>query len=708
MKTNRLSNEKSPYLLQHQYNPVDWYPWGDEAFQKARSENKLIFLSIGYSTCHWCHVMERESFENEEVAALLNADYVSIKVDREERPDIDRVYMTFVQATTGSGGWPMSVFLTPDLNPLLGGTYFPPVDKWGKPGFSTVLRRLAEAWKQDRGRLLAHSYEAALNLQEYAIPPAIFGENSPLQPSLLKAGYDQIAYTYEPEYGGFSEAPKFPRPVTLNFLFRFAHTAPLESAIKARSMALNTLKQMARGGMYDQLGGGFHRYSVDRFWHVPHYEKMLYDQAQLACSYLDAYQITGDPFYAGVANGILQYVQRDMTSPEGGFYSAEDADSYPAPGASEKLEGAFYVWADEEIDAALPPTDAYIFKKYYGVTSNGNSPEGSDPHGELAGKNTLIVRYANLADLAVELNVPLHEVEESLTRCRAILLELRNQRPRPHLDDKILTAWNGLMISAFAKAACVLPEHRESYLASARNAADFVLRELCNGEHQLLRCYREGPSQTRGFCDDYAFFIQGLIDLYEATGAIGYLETAQALQETQDRLFYDTKNGGYYSTERDAPNLILRVKDDYDGAEPSANSVSILNLLRLSELLQHESYRLQANKSLTAFTTQLARIPNAIPQMLVALDLALAKPAQVILLGKNSQTLLETLHRTFQPHLGILHIQDDSQKEWLGTLHPILQNLPQPDDTAAAYLCRDLACHAPATTPEALAELLHG
>jgi len=706
MKTNRLSNEKSPYLLQHQYNPVDWYPWGDEAFQKARTENKLIFLSIGYSTCHWCHVMERESFENEEIAALLNAHFVAIKVDREERPDIDRVYMTFVQATTGSGGWPMSVFLTPDLNPLLGGTYFPPVDKWGKPGFATVLRRLAEAWQQDRGRLLAYSYEAALNLQEYTIPPATFSESYPLQPALLKAGFEQIAYHYEPEYGGFSQAPKFPRPVTLNFLFRHAKTAPLETANKARSMALNTLRQMARGGMYDHLGGGFHRYSVDRFWHVPHFEKMLYDQAQLACSYLEAYQITGEPFYADVAHGILQYVQRDMTGPEGAFYSAEDADSLPTRHAQEKSEGAFYVWTAGEIDRLLSPDDALVFKKYYGVTRDGNCPQESDPHGELAGKNVLIVRYPDLSALADELNRPVTEVEESLNRSKALLYQHRSQRPRPHCDDKILTAWNGLMISAFARAAWILPGHRENYLASAQKAADFVLRELCSDDYVLLRCYRNGPGSTRGFCDDYAFFIQGLLDLYEATGSIHYLETAQELQDTQDRLFLDSKNGGYYSTERDAPNLILRVKDDYDGAEPSANSVALFNLLRLARFLQHDHYRIQAEKALGAFTTQLARIPNAVPQMLAALDLALAEPSQIILLGRNAEALQEVVYRSFQPHLTILPIQDEAQKEWLGALHPIIRNLPDPGDIPAAYLCRGLACLPPVHTPEALAELL--
>ena len=706
MKTNRLSNEKSPYLLQHQYNPVDWFPWGDEAFQKARSENKLIFLSIGYSTCHWCHVMERESFENEEIAALLNADFVAIKVDREERPDIDRVYMTFVQATTGSGGWPLSVFLTPDLNPLLGGTYFPPVDKWGKPGFATVLRRLAEAWKHDRGRLLAYSYETALNLQEYTIPPATFSENYPLQPALLKAGYEQIAHHYEPEYGGFSPAPKFPRPVTLNFLFRYAKTAPLETALKARSMALNTLKQMARGGMYDQLGGGFHRYSVDRFWHVPHFEKMLYDQAQLAISYLEAWQITGESCYTEIARGILRYVQTEMTGPEGAFYCAEDADSQASPDSPEKSEGAFYLWTAAEIDELLPSGDASIFKKYYGVTPEGNCPPEGDPHGELAGKNVLMVRYPDLSGLADELNLPVTEVEESLRRSRALLFRHRSRRPRPHCDDKILTAWNGLMISAFAKAAWILPGHRESYLASATRAADFILKQLCSDDYVLLRCYRQGPASTHGFCEDYAFFIQGLLDLYEATGSIHYLETAQELQDTQNRLFLDSKNGGYYTTERDAPNLFLRLKEDYDGAEPSANSVALFNLLRLARLLQHEQYRLLAEKGLQAFTAQLTRLPNAVPQMLAALDFALAEPSQIILLGKNCDALHEAVYRSFQPHLTILPVRDEMQKEWLGALHPVIRNLPSPGDTPAAYLCRGASCLPPVHTPEALSELL--
>lgn len=705
MKTNRLSTERSPYLLQHQYNPVEWYPWGEEAFAKARREQKLIFLSVGYSTCHWCHVMEHESFENEAIAAILNAHFVSIKVDREERPDIDRIYMTFVQAATGSGGWPMSVFLTPDLNPLLGGTYYPPVDRWGKPGFGTVLRRLEDAWQQDRDRLLMHSREAATNLQEYAAPPTEIGASA-LQPAILEGGYEQIAHSYEPDLGGFSHAPKFPRPVTLNFLLRYSRVATGEKSDHAREMVLHTLQKMAQGGMYDHLGGGFHRYSVDRYWHVPHFEKMLYDQAQLACSYLEAYQLTSDLRYASIAHGILGYVQRDMTSPEGGFYSAEDADSLIPEKPTEKAEGAFYIWSEAEINAALPTADAEIFKQYYGVILEGNSPEGSDPHGELTGKNTLIQRYEDESALATTLSISENEVRNSLANSKHTLFSLRSKRPHPHLDDKIITAWNGLMISAFARASTIIPSHRDSYLSSARSAADFALERLCIDGDTLLRSYRQGPGHTHGFADDYAYLIQGLLDLYEACGSIAYLQSAQRLQQSQDRQFLDREHGGYYSTAKDAPNLILRVKDDYDGAEPSANSVSALNLLRLSQLLQSDAYRTQAEEALGAFTAQLARMPSAIPQMLVALDQALANPVQILLLGTDTQPLQDALHSSFIPHKTVLHLHDQASKEWLGNLHASIRALPTPESAAAAYLCRDFTCQAPVSTPEALKELL--
>ena len=488
--TNRLAHEKSPYLLQHAHNPVDWYPWGEEAFAKARRENKPIFLSVGYSTCHWCHVMAHESFENEEVAAIMNREFVNIKVDREERPDVDRVYMTFVQATTGGGGWPMSVWLTPDLKPFVGGTYFPPEERYGQPGFKKVLERIATAWKENHDNIVEQGGKIVAALQESQSAAKSEGQ---IDASTLEAAYRQIDRNYDPKEGGFGNAPKFPRPVTFDFLTRFyarevGHASGLPSANNASGthalpshaleMALFTLRKMAAGGMHDHIGGGFHRYSVDRYWHVPHFEKMLYDQAQLAAAYLDAFQITRDGQYQAVARDILDYVARDMTSKEGGFFSAEDADSPVVagigdPGHGKTAEGAFYIWTKKEIDAALGDA-AEIFDFHYGVQAHGNAPEGSDPQDEFRGKNILIERHT-IAETAEHFRKtgilpvgpagasptdqkPEDAVRTLLKRCREELFAIRAKRPRPHLDDKIIAAWNGLMISAYARAAQVLDD----------------------------------------------------------------------------------------------------------------------------------------------------------------------------------------------------------------------------------------------------------
>jgi uncharacterized protein YyaL (SSP411 family) len=474
--TNRLAHEKSPYLLQHAHNPVDWYPWGEEAFAKARRENKPIFLSVGYSTCHWCHVMAHESFESEEVAAIMNREFVNIKVDREERPDVDRVYMTFVQATTGGGGWPMSVWLTPDLKPFVGGTYFPPEERYGQPAFKKVLERVATAWKEDHDKIVAQGSKIveALRESQSAAP----GEGK-IDGSVADAAYRQVDRSYDPKEGGFGNAPKFPRPVTLNFLTRFyARDPKTDTGKRALDMALFTLRKMAAGGMHDHVGGGFHRYSVDRYWHVPHFEKMLYDQAQLAVAYLDAFQITKDKQYQSVARNILDYVARDMTSKEGGFFSAEDADSpvveIDGPGHKKTAEGAFYVWTKKEIDDALRDS-AEIFDFHYGVQAHGNAPEGSDPHDEFRGKNILIERHT-IAETGQHFKKSEAEITKVLAQSRQKLFTIRALRPRPHLDDKIIAAWNGLMISAFARAAQVLDDSR--YLEVATRAANFLRSDL--------------------------------------------------------------------------------------------------------------------------------------------------------------------------------------------------------------------------------------
>ena len=593
---NRLAREKSPYLLQHADNPVDWFPWGDEAFAKARGENKPIFLSIGYSTCHWCHVMAHESFESAEVAAVMNREFVNIKVDREERPDVDRVYMTFVQATTGGGGWPMSVWLTPELKPFVGGTYFPPEDRWGQPGFAKVLERIAAAWKQDHEKISEQGTKIIAALAEAQSGAA--PNTAVLGPETLDAAYQQIARSYDAHEGGFGGAPKFPRPVTLNFLTRVYARAPKsESGRHALEMNLFTLRKMAAGGMHDHLGGGFHRYSVDAYWHVPHFEKMLYDQAQLAVAYLDAFQITREPLFEEVARDILDYVRRDMTAKEGGFFSAEDADS-EIPGSPErkKREGAFYVWDKEEIDAALGPS-AEVFNFHYAVKAEGNVPSGGDPHGEFTGKNILI-ELGSVAATAKHFGKDETEVREILAKSRATLLALRAKRSRPHLDDKIITAWNGLMISAFARGAQLLDDPH--YLQGATRAATFIRTQLYDESRPVLvRNYREGRSAVEGFADDYAFVIQGLLDLYEASFDVGWLRFAIELQETQDRLFFDQERGGYFSGAGNDPSILLRLKEDNDSAEPAASSVAALNLLRLAQIRNDASAYERAEKRLT-------------------------------------------------------------------------------------------------------------
>ena len=566
--------------------------------------------------------MAHESFENPEIARLLNDHFVSIKVDREERPDVDRVYMTFVQATTGAGGWPMSVFLTPDLKPFAGGTYFPPEDRRGRAGLATILRHVAALWSSDRAGILEKGEQMIAGLRDFVKnrPAGGFTPGA----DLLRNGFEQIAQTFDPELGGFGGAPKFPRPVTLNFLFRF-HASGLPGGAEALEMALFTLRKMADGGMHDHLGGGFHRYAVDRFWHIPHFEKMLYDQALLAVSYVEAFQFAREPAFEETARGILDYVLRDMTSPGGGFYSGEDADSAEeTPAAGEpphKAEGAFYVWRKEEIDALLDPETAEIFCRVYGVEPGGNAPDGSDPQGEFAGKNTLNRRMTD-SEAATFFKKSEPEIARALAAGRCVLFEAREKRPRPHRDDKIITAWNGLMISAFARAAQALGDSR--YLDAAARAARFVRGELDAGA-TLRRSYRDGVGKVAGFADDHAFLIQGCLDLHEAGGGMEWLAYAAELQARQEALFADPDNGGYFSARADDPWILLRMKEDYDGAEPSPNSISALNLLRLARMTGDESLRRRAEKTVAAFQTQLDRMPQAMPQMLVAVQHLLAE-----------------------------------------------------------------------------------
>jgi uncharacterized protein YyaL (SSP411 family) len=725
--TNRLAHEKSPYLLQHAHNPVDWYPWGEEAFAKARRENKPIFLSVGYSTCHWCHVMAHESFENEDVAAIMNREFVNIKVDREERPDVDRVYMTFVQATTGGGGWPMSVWLTPDLKPFVGGTYFPPEDRYGQPGFKKVLERIATAWKENHDQIVEQGNKIIAALRESQSAPKAFGEGK-IDEAILDAAYKQIDRSYDPKEGGFGNAPKFPRPVTLNFLTRFyARDLKSDSGKNALEMVLFTLRKMAAGGMHDHIGGGFHRYSVDRYWHVPHFEKMLYDQAQLAIAYLDAYQITRDKQYEAVARDILDYVARDMTSKEGGFFSAEDADS-PVPVAAvydrrdesaepsvgarraplqKTAEGAFYIWTKKEIDAALGDA-AELFDFHYGVQAHGNAPEGSDPQDEFRGKNILIERHT-IAETAQRFKKSEEDAAKSLARSREKLIAIRAKRPRPHLDDKIIAAWNGLMISAYARAAQVLDEPR--YLEIAMHAANFLRASLYDSMRKILyRNYRESRSDIEGFADDYAFVIQGGLDLYEASFNIEWLKFAEELQETQDRLFFDEKNAGYFSTSGEDKSVFIRMKDDNDGAEPAASSVAALNLLRLSQFLDDQKMVERARKMIDAFATTLSHFPSAMPQMLVALDYSLSKPRQIVIAGEKdapeTKALLNEVYRHFLPKTVLVLADGGEDQKYLGERNEAIRAMSLVEGQPAAYVCKNFTCKAPVTDPTTLCELL--
>jgi uncharacterized protein YyaL (SSP411 family) len=699
MHTNRLIQEKSPYLLQHAHNPVDWRPWGKEAFDEAKKRNLPIFLSIGYSTCHWCHVMERESFENEEIAAILNANFVPIKVDREERPDVDRVYMTYVQATTGGGGWPMSVWLTPDLKPFVGGTYFPPDDRYGRPGFSSVLHRVADAWSKDRERIVDSSNNVLDQLRKEAqLAPA---DGTVVSKDVLDTGFFVFRRTFDTRRGGFGGAPKFPRPVTHNFLLRYyARTRNKE----ALDMVVDTLRAMAKGGMNDQLGGGFHRYSVDANWFVPHFEKMLYDQAQLAVSYLEAYQITGDAALADSARRIFDYVLRDMLDSEGGFYSAEDADSVIDPAKpNEKGEGAFYIWTQSEIESLLGQPAAKHFCYQFGVESSGNVRE--DPHSEFTGKNILFLAHS-AEETAEHFDKPVEEITASIAASKARLLAARSRRVRPHLDDKVLTAWNGLMISAFAKGGAILSEPR--YIAAARRAADFILSRLYNPKTGiLLRRYRQQDAAIPGFLDDYAFFTQGLLDLYEADFHLPYLQMAIRLTEKSIELFEDKSAGGFFSTAAGDASLVMRMKEDYDGAEPSGNSIAASNLLRVAQMTDRKDFREAAGRLLRAFAPRITASPVIAPQMLAAYEFNLSKPKQIVFVGTAGlQNLLRELNSRFLPNKIVLLVDGEASRKALSAYLPVIGTMTEKQGQATAYVCENYACQLPTADVKKFAELL--
>ena len=711
---NRLAREQSPYLLQHANNPVDWYPWGDEAFARARREDKPIFLSIGYSTCHWCHVMEHESFESAEIAEQLNRDYVSIKVDREERPDIDRVYMAFVQATTGSGGWPMSVWLTPDLRPFYGGTYYPPQSQYGRPGFREVLTEITRAWRQERDELVASAGQITERLAEMTRPER---DGSGDMPGIaaLATTVRQFKNSFDGRRGGFGDAPKFPRPSELLFLLReHARTSDDE----ARDMVLLTLRAMALGGMRDHIGGGFHRYSVDGNWRVPHFEKMLYDQAQLVLAYLEAAQASRDPFFAQIAEDTLQYVRREMTDADGGFFSAEDADSIPPEQAdaphARKTEGAFYIWSVAEVRALLGD-DSRLFELRFGLLPEGNAP--SDPHDEFTGKN-LLYTARGIGEVAREVGREPEDVARVLTQARVTLFDARATRPRPHLDDKVLTGWNGLMIAAFARAARVLAggealgqqteqDPGARHLQTADTAARFVKRAMWSDQRQtLLRRYRKGDAAIDAYAEDYAFLVFGILELFQADGNPDWLQWAVALQRAQDRLFWDEQDGGWFSTTGLDPTVLVRLKEEYDGAEPSASGVGVYNLLTLSHLTGDSTYDERARKVLAGFSARLTSLGRALPFMASALSIAHAASEQIIVVGpaedERTRRLWGAANTRFRPFATMLPLTPGDRQQTLAQLLPWIASMSMRDGAPTAYVCRNFACEAPVVEPSLL------
>ena len=674
--TNRLAREKSPYLLQHQHNPVDWYAWGDEAFARARQENKPIFLSIGYSTCHWCHVMERESFESEALASFLNEHFVSIKVDREERPDVDRIYMTFVQATTGQGGWPLNVFLTPELKPFFGGTYFPPDKRHGRASFLQVLQQIQELWKSRQGDLTSsaadmHSrMEAAVQTEPRAA--SLSADTLGKAASILKHSYDSTN-------GGFGGAPKFPQPSQPQLLLRCAKRF---NDLEARQMVLHTCEKMATGGIYDHLGGGFARYSVDAQWLVPHFEKMLYDNAQLTQLYLDAYVVTAQQHFAAIARDVLNYVLRDMTNPEGGFYSAEDADS-------EGHEGKFYCWTETELRELLSPEEFKVAVRYFGITARGNFVDHSHPQ-PLPNQNVLSIVEPNLS----ESESPL------LASAKEKIFQARSKRVRPHLDDKVLASWNGLMLGAFARAYAVLGD--DKYRQAAEKNFRFIKSNLWDSASgTLFHRWRDGERDQVQLLTGYAFQLAAVIELYEATLEPGYLDFAITLADTMLARFYDPAEGGFWQATANAKDLILRVKEDYDGAEPSGNSVAILSLLRLGHLTGRQSFRDAAEKSLSFFSSRADEIPQAMPYLLQAVDFSLEEPRRIVIAGDTqsgvASELLHAVHSAYQPNKVVLGTT--------GSVEPFAKTLPA-DKGAVAYLCTGTACRPPTNEKDKLRKMV--
>lgn len=674
---NRLIHEKSPYLQQHAHNPVDWYPWGEEAFEKARMEEKPIFLSIGYSTCHWCHVMERESFEDEETARMMNELFVNIKVDREERPDVDNVYMTAAQAINGNGGWPLSAWLTPELHPYYVGTYFPPRPAYGRPSFRDALRSLHHAWINEREKVFRTS-KAIMHAVEKNSVITGDGATTADLPAIIDLCFDQLQKSYDPRYGGFSNAPKFPRPSIIEFLLRYYKERGNQQALDT---TLRTLNRMAAGGMYDQLGGGFARYSVDAEWRVPHFEKMLYDQGQLVGVYADAYRITRDEELARVIRHTIEYLERDLMHESGAFYSAEDADS-------EGEEGTFYVWRLAELEEILAPQEFEAVAHYYGITEEGNFEHG---------KNVLHTS-ATIDQVAQRLRIDAEGVRSLLESARGKLFQVREKRVRPHRDEKILTSWNGLMISGLARAAAALDEPR--YAALARRAADYLIATM-NIDGRLMHRLKDGEVKFEGYLEDYAFFAAGLIDLYEATFEVSYLKEAERLMREAGRLFWDEEGGGYFMTSGDDPSVLVRSKSDHDGAEPAGNSAMAMNLLRLGRLFYDDDLTGKGDRTIDLFTSRIAEYPIMMPLMIAAALFRSEPPRQIVIAAsedaEDTKRLIRQVHAEYRPGTALLLVDPNATDRWLTEKIETIEGMGPVDGRAAAYVCENFTCQRPVT-----------
>ncbi|WP_438432958.1 thioredoxin domain-containing protein [Gorillibacterium sp. sgz500922] len=678
---NRLAKEKSPYLLQHAYNPVHWYPWGDEAFETAARENKPVFLSIGYSTCHWCHVMERESFEDEEVAELLNRDYIAIKVDREERPDVDQVYMTVCQAMTGQGGWPLTVLLTPDRKPFYAGTYFPKRRKYGRYGLMDILGGLAEKWKEDPDAIRRTADNAAEQLEDFGAASAAEGDalSAEWVNEALQRAFSGYSHSFDSEYGGFGDAPKFPASHNLSLLLRYARATGSGEALR---MVETTLDAMRQGGIYDHIGFGFARYSTDERWLVPHFEKMLYDNALLAIAYTEAWQLTGKESYRETVREIFEYVQRDMTDEGGAFYSAEDADS-------EGEEGKFYVWTPEGVRKVLGEEEGSFFCEVFGITEAGNFEGASIPN----------LIHLRLSDFARANGMAEEAAQARLNAAREKLFAAREGRIHPHKDDKILTAWNGLMIAALAKAAKAFAE--PAYSEAAARAVRFLQAKLVREDGRLLARYRDGEAAYPAYLDDYAFLTWGLVELFEATAQAEHLEWAEQLASEMLRLFWDEEGGGFFFTGMDAERLFMRPKESYDGAMPSGNSAALLVLHKLARYLDREDWTRKAERLAAVFREELDAQPTAHSLLLAAAHAAVNPGRELVIAGSTgdpkAERMLAECRRRYAPDDLILFHPSGEEGEAIRRLCPLVRDKNPIDGQAAAYVCENFACQAPIT-----------